>query len=82
MREKEKSGNKSAMWGLKVGNVLHKLFVLLGRCVFLLVAYFSGPPETQPPIKDLTLLHSASALALKIRNKQVSFKMLLLDIVK
>lgn len=38
----------------------------------MLVAYLSGPGEAQPPIKDLTLLHSATALALKIRNKQLT----------
>lgn len=52
--------------------VFHRLLELITRGIFLLVAFISGPAQTQPPIKDLTLLHSATTLALKIRNKQLS----------
>lgn len=52
-------------------NVFHRLLEFFVRGIFLLVAFISGPAESQPSIKDLTLLHSATTLALKIRNKQV-----------
>lgn len=53
-------------------SVCHRLVELIVRGVSLLVAFIRGPAESQPPIKDLTLLHSATTLALKIRNRQVS----------
>lgn len=53
-------------------NVFHRLLELIVRGIFLLIAYISGPAESQPPIKDLTLLHSATTLALKIRNRQLT----------
>ncbi|XP_066597182.1 fatty-acid amide hydrolase 2-like [Prorops nasuta] len=59
---------------VQIVGIFHRLVELIARRLFLLVAYFSGPAESQPPIKDLTLLHSASALATKIRNKQLSSK--------
>lgn len=42
------------------------------RGIWLLIAFVKGPARSQPPIKDLTLLHSATTLALKIRNKQLT----------
>ncbi|XP_070156051.1 fatty-acid amide hydrolase 2 [Polyergus mexicanus] len=56
----------------QVLNVVHRLVELIVRGTLLLIAYISGPAESQPPIKDLTLLHSATTLALKIRNKQLT----------
>ncbi|GAB1868875.1 Fatty-acid amide hydrolase 2 [Camponotus japonicus] len=53
-------------------NVFHRFLELIARGILLLIAYISGPAESQPPIKDLTLLHSATTLALKIRNKQLT----------
>ncbi|XP_032677747.1 fatty-acid amide hydrolase 2-B isoform X2 [Odontomachus brunneus] len=53
-------------------SVFHRLFELIARGIFLFVAYVRGPAKVQPPIKDLTLLHSASTLALKIRTKQLT----------
>lgn len=38
----------------------------------MFIAILKGPAESQPPIKDLTLLHSATILAFKIRNKQLT----------
>lgn len=52
--------------------VCHRLLELIVRGISLLVAFVRGPAESQPPIKDLTLLHSVTTLALKIRNRQVS----------
>ncbi|XP_072744853.1 fatty-acid amide hydrolase 2 [Anoplolepis gracilipes] len=56
----------------KLLNVFHRLLELTVRGILLLVAYISGPAESQPPIKDLTLLHSATTLAFKIRNRQLT----------
>ncbi|KAJ8679442.1 hypothetical protein QAD02_015229 [Eretmocerus hayati] len=56
----------------KIVNVIHRLVEFVARGFFLFVAYLSGPAESQPPIKDLTLMHSATALALKIRKRQLS----------
>lgn len=53
-------------------NVFHRFLELIVRGILLLIAYFSGPAESQPPIKDLTLLHSATTLAFKIRNRQLT----------
>lgn len=72
MSSKEKKHEKMKTIG-KILSVIHKLIEFIVRGLLLLVAYVSGPAEMQPPIKDLTLLHSATALATKIRNKQVSF---------
>jgi len=52
--------------------VCHRLLELIVRGILLSIAYIRGPAHSQPPIRDLTLLHSATTLALKIRNKQVS----------
>ena len=66
--------NRDKMWfTVKIISVIHRLLEFAVRGILLLVAYLSGPAETQPPIKDLTLLHSATALATKVRNKQVSY---------
>ncbi|XP_033227139.1 fatty-acid amide hydrolase 2-A isoform X2 [Belonocnema kinseyi] len=56
----------------KIISVIHRLIEFVVRGLLLLVAYLSGPAESQPPITDLTLLHSATALATKIRNKQLT----------
>ena len=53
--------------------VCHRLVELIVRGISLVVAFVRGPAQFQPPIKDLTLLHSTTTLALKIRNRQVSF---------
>ncbi|KAL6448130.1 hypothetical protein ACFW04_000268 [Cataglyphis niger] len=53
-------------------SVFHRFLEVIIRGILLLVAYISGPAESQPPIKDLTLLHSATTLALKIRNRQLT----------
>ncbi|KAK2585314.1 hypothetical protein KPH14_009997 [Odynerus spinipes] len=52
--------------------LIHRFIQLIAKGMCSLAAYFGGPAETQPPIKDLTLLHNATTLALKIRNKQLS----------
>lgn len=75
IRDREKSKKQRKMRNIvKVVNVIHRLIEFVARGIFLLVAYLSGPAEAQPPIKDLTLMHSATALAIKIRNRQVSNK--------
>lgn len=53
-------------------NVFHRLVELIARGIHLFIAFLKGPAESQPPIKDLTLLHSATTLAFKIRNKQLT----------
>ncbi|CAK9812011.1 Fatty-acid amide hydrolase 2 [Anthophora quadrimaculata] len=53
-------------------NRIHRLIELIARGIYLFIAYLKGPSEMQPPIKDLTLLHSATVLAFKIRNKQLT----------
>ncbi|KYM89280.1 Fatty-acid amide hydrolase 2 [Atta colombica] len=52
--------------------VCHRLVELIVRGISLLVAFVRGPAQSQPPIKDLTLLHSTTTLALKIRNRQLT----------
>lgn len=56
----------------KILSVLHRLIELIVRGILLLIAFISGPAQSQPAIKDLTLLHSATTLALKIRNRQLT----------
>lgn len=70
MPTKKKTRDK--MQSKNILNVFHRVFEVIARAIFLLIAYVRGPAAVQPPIKDLTLLHSASTLALKIRTKQVS----------
>lgn len=53
-------------------SVIHRFIELVTRGILLLVAFITGSAESQPAIKDLTLLLSASTLAFKIRNKQLS----------
>lgn len=55
----------------QIMNVIHRIIELIARKIYLFMAFLRGPAETQPPLKDLTLLHSATTLAFKIRNKQV-----------
>ncbi|XP_071558118.1 fatty-acid amide hydrolase 2-B [Temnothorax nylanderi] len=52
--------------------VCHRMLELIVRGISLLVAFIRGPAKSQPPIKDLTLLYSATTLALKIRNRQLT----------
>ncbi|KAL0125492.1 hypothetical protein PUN28_004536 [Cardiocondyla obscurior] len=52
--------------------VFHRLLEVIARGILLLVAFIRGPAQSQPPIKDLTLLHSATTLALKIRNRELT----------
>lgn len=67
-----KEQTRDKMQTRQILNVFHRLLELITRGILLLIAFLKGPAESQPPIKDLTLLHSATTLALKIRNKQVS----------
>ncbi|KZC04565.1 Fatty-acid amide hydrolase 2 [Dufourea novaeangliae] len=53
-------------------NIMHRLIEIIGRQIFLFIAFLKGPANHQPAIKDLTLLHSATTLAFKIRNKQLT----------
>ncbi|KYN07521.1 Fatty-acid amide hydrolase 2 [Cyphomyrmex costatus] len=52
--------------------VCHRLIELIVRGISLLVAFVRGPAQSQPSIKDLTLLHSTTTLALKIRSRQLT----------
>lgn len=70
MSIEEQTGGR--MQTRQILGVCHRLLELIVRGISLLVAFVRGPAESQPPIKDLTLLHSATTLALKIRNRQVS----------
>ncbi|XP_015600482.1 fatty-acid amide hydrolase 2 [Cephus cinctus] len=71
MLSKEKNSKKMPVMGQLI-RIIHRLVELIARGFFLIIAYISGPAESQPPIKDLTLLHSATALAIKIRNRQLT----------
>ncbi|CAL7947315.1 unnamed protein product [Xylocopa violacea] len=71
MSNKHKNQSKKQSGG-QILNAMHRIVELIARVVFLFIAYLKGPPESQPPIKDLTLLHSATTLAFKIRNKQLT----------
>lgn len=53
-------------------STIHRLLELILRQIYLFFAFLKGPAQQQPPIKDLVLLNSATALASKIRNKQVN----------
>lgn len=70
MSTKKETQNK--MRAKKILGAFHRVFMLIVRAILLLIAYLKGPAKVQPPIKDLTLLHSATTLGLKIRTKQVS----------
>ncbi|XP_076232369.1 fatty-acid amide hydrolase 2 isoform X2 [Calliopsis andreniformis] len=71
MSSKGKTRKKMLSKGL-VLSAIHRLIELVARGIYMFIAILKGPAESQPPIKDLTLLHSASTLALKIRNKQLT----------
>ncbi|XP_076386772.1 fatty-acid amide hydrolase 2 isoform X2 [Megachile rotundata] len=58
-------------------NAIHRIIELIARKIFLFMAFLRGPAESQPPLKDLTLLHSATTLAFKIRNKQLTSEQVL-----
>ncbi|XP_031844644.1 fatty-acid amide hydrolase 2-B [Nomia melanderi] len=53
-------------------STVHRLLELILRQIYLFFAFLTGPAQQQPPIKDLVLLNSATALACKIRNKQLT----------
>ncbi|XP_029033097.1 fatty-acid amide hydrolase 2 [Osmia bicornis bicornis] len=61
----------------QIMNVIHRIIELIARKIYLFMAFLRGPAETQPPLKDLTLLHSATTLAFKIRNKQLTSEQVL-----
>ncbi|XP_015173756.1 PREDICTED: fatty-acid amide hydrolase 2 [Polistes dominula] len=71
MASKNKNQKKISPQG-QILYVIHRLIEFIARCIFSLSAYIRGPKEGQPPINDLTLLHSATTLAFKIRNKQLT----------
>jgi len=71
--EYQLKSQRSRMQTRQILGVCHRLLELIVRGISLLIAFVRGPAESQPPIKDLTLLHSVTTLALKIRNRQVSF---------
>lgn len=70
MSTKSKNHNRMQSQG-QILRVIHRLIELIARRIYLFIAFLKGPAKSQPPIKDLTLLCSATTLALKIRNKQV-----------
>lgn len=71
MSTKHKDQGKMQPKG-QILNAIHRLIEFIGKWIYIFIAFLKGPAESQPPIKDLTLLHSATTLALKIRNKQVN----------
>lgn len=71
MSTKHKDQRKMQSKG-QVLNAIHRLVEFIARKICVFIAFLKGPAESQPPIKDLTLLHNATTLALKIRNKQVN----------
>ncbi|XP_026823822.1 fatty-acid amide hydrolase 2-B isoform X2 [Ooceraea biroi] len=68
----EEQTRKNKMRTRQILGVIHRLVEVIARGILLLIAYIRGPAHSQPPIKDLTLLHSATTLALKIRNRQLT----------
>ncbi|KAK0179938.1 hypothetical protein PV327_005634 [Microctonus hyperodae] len=54
-------------------SVIHRLIEFVGRWIFLLAAYLTGPPEMPPPIenKNITML-SLNELSIMIRQKKIS----------
>lgn len=59
--------------GGKIVYIIHRIIEFVARCVFLIVAYISGPAESQPPITDMIhTLRSCKAIAAMIRDKRVS----------
>lgn len=71
MSSRRKNEDKMQSRG-QIFNAIHRFIELIARGIFLFIAFLKGPAESQPPIKDLTLLHSATTLAFKIRNKQLT----------
>ncbi|KAF7380722.1 hypothetical protein HZH66_014098 [Vespula vulgaris] len=71
MTTKHKNQKKMSS-GRQILSLIHRFIEFIARGIFTLAAYIGGPAESQPPIKDLTLLHNATTLAFKIRNKQLS----------
>lgn len=71
MSTKHKNQNKMKTQR-QVLNAIHRLIEFIARMIYMFIAFLKGPAESQPPIKDLTLLHSATTLAFKIRNRQVN----------
>lgn len=71
MSTKHKAQRKMHSKG-QVLNAFHRLVEFVAKRICMFIAFLKGPAEFQPPIKDLTLLHNATTLALKIRNKQVN----------
>ncbi|XP_076281890.1 fatty-acid amide hydrolase 2 isoform X1 [Lasioglossum baleicum] len=53
-------------------SVIHRLLEFIVRQIIKFIAMIKGPADRAPPIKDVTLLNSATVLALKIRNKQLT----------
>nr|CAD7577834.1 unnamed protein product [Timema californicum] len=47
----------------------HRFIEMVVRCLLQLI--YRGPGEQLPPIQDLLLLDSASALAYKIRTRKI-----------
>ncbi|XP_043274619.1 fatty-acid amide hydrolase 2-A [Venturia canescens] len=57
----------------KIIGLVHRLVEFVGRFIFLLAAYISGPGESQPPITDMIhTLRSCKAIAMMIREKRVT----------
>lgn len=56
----------------QVLNAIHRVVETMARWMYMFIAFLKGPAECQPPIKDEILLHSAVALASRIRNKLVN----------
>ncbi|KAK1133825.1 hypothetical protein K0M31_011612 [Melipona bicolor] len=71
MSTKHKDQRKMQSKG-QVLNVFHRLVEFFAKRICMFIAFLKGPAESQPPIKDLTLLYNATTLALKIRNKQLT----------
>lgn len=54
-------------------SVIHRLIEFIGRWIFLLAAYLTGPPEMPPPIENKNItMRSLNELSIMIRQKKVS----------
>lgn len=52
--------------------VLHRICMVVGRFIFQFI--YGAKGEVMPPIRDLTLMESATSLATKIRTQKVSYR--------
>jgi hypothetical protein len=65
------SDNKQKSFLMTIAHLIHRFLCIVARFIFQNIIY-REPGQKVPPVKNLLLLDSASALALKIRTKKVT----------